>query len=185
MVCTIALPTTAASANFPTALNCSAVEMPKPTATGNFVCLRKRRTRAGRPRAIVDEHRSPRFAKLRTRIRWKPGRFASDAGRCWWAPPGIRLPGLASAFVSDSRETSSTGKSVINAPSTPASSARCAKLFHPIRMIGIQIGEDNQSGVGALAECLSRGPIPVSRWSRRAAPARWRAGSRDHRLPDR
>src|SRR5947209_3263567 len=44
IVCTIALPITAASANSPTWRNCSGVEMPKPTATGSFVCLRMRCT---------------------------------------------------------------------------------------------------------------------------------------------
>ena len=40
--CTMALPTTAASANSPMAANCSGVEMPKPTATGSAVALRMR-----------------------------------------------------------------------------------------------------------------------------------------------
>src|SRR5437773_3360735 len=46
IVSTMALPTTAASANSPTAANCSGVEMPNPTATGSFVYFRRRRTRA-------------------------------------------------------------------------------------------------------------------------------------------
>ena len=41
----MALPITAASANSPTAATCSAVEMPKPTAIGNWVKWRRRSTR--------------------------------------------------------------------------------------------------------------------------------------------
>ena len=40
MVCTMALPTTAASANFPTEANCSGPEIPNPTAIGSLVDLR-------------------------------------------------------------------------------------------------------------------------------------------------
>src|ERR1039458_2390298 len=42
---TMALPTTAPSANLPTAANCSGVEIPKPTATGSLVKRRMRFTR--------------------------------------------------------------------------------------------------------------------------------------------
>ena len=62
-VSTIALPTTTASANSPTSANCSAVEIPNPTATGNLVTRRNRRTsfRASSASCCRSRHSGSRY----------------------------------------------------------------------------------------------------------------------------
>ena len=61
IVCTIALPTTAASAELPTASNCSALEMPKPSATGSLVYFRNAAPARERLRADSGARRSRRY----------------------------------------------------------------------------------------------------------------------------
>src|SRR5271170_4113103 len=120
IVSTIALPTTTASANLPTSANCSAFEIPNPTATGNLVTRRSRRTNfcassANCCRVPVTPVRDTAYTNPREASATRFNRASGLVG-------AARNTGAKSyAFTARKYSPdSSTGKSVTNTPSTPA-----------------------------------------------------------------
>src|SRR5918995_5748820 len=134
---TRALPTTAASAQRATSDTCSGREMPKPTTTGSVVSARMRATRASAPEARVC--RAPVTPRREMPYRNPLPRAAARRMR------SVVVVGLSRKIVSSpaswsrsrTSPASSSGRSSVSTPSTPAAAARVANAGMPMRTTGL------------------------------------------------
>ena len=184
MISTIALPTAAASANFPTALNCADVDMPKPTAIGRSVYLRRRPPTAAHLRASAAGSRSLRCAKPRTQIRRRLGNLlqsrigAGGSGQeCRRQRSFLHLVQIVARFFH--RQVGD--QSAVNAGVLGRSAESC----HPHTQDRVQIGKNDKPRLRALADFFGQFQAPAAGKSRGEVLARWRAGSQVRPPPDR